>query len=191
MCLEKIYQHICTELDLHIIPSIYHCTLKVPNFLMEVKIPDRNGAIAKQEVFYDGAGDIRAIYILPLFKIKDLKTLYNNNMYIIILAYHSTTSIIQLFITLLILLEKSSKHYMKQIKSFAKNDNVEVFWQRASILRNTKNWAKKTRHKLIIAINNSKLAAIEKINIFDILAKKLALSSNKGLNNFHRLHKQK
>lgn len=195
--LEEIHRHIRTELGLYIIPSTQQCAPALPNFFMEVKGPDGSGAVAKRQVCYDGTVGARAIHALRSFGVKDPKTVYDNNVYTITSAYHSATGTLQLFTTHPTLLAESPEYHMNQVRSFAMTDTVEAFRQGASALRNARDWAKETRHKLIVAANDRvegmprESAATEEISVLDTSADKLALGSSEGPNSSHRPHKRK
>lgn len=116
------------ELGLYIILSIQKCASTFSNFFIEVKGPDGSGVVAKHEVCYDGVVDVSAIHVLRSFGVKDPKTVYNNNAYIITLVYHSATGTLQLFTTHSIFLAESPKYYMNQVRSFTMTDTVKAFW---------------------------------------------------------------
>ena len=94
---------------------------------MEIKDPNRIGAIAKQQAYYYNIVNTRGIYALQLFGVKDLKIVYYNNMYTITLAYNNTTSTLQLFINYLIFFAKLLKYYITQVKSFTMTDTIKIF----------------------------------------------------------------
>ncbi len=130
---EQLDQHVRTQLDKHIMPSIQHNLPIVPNFFLNTKGRNRTPEVAELQAWYDGALGARGMNSLQTYANLDS----DNKAYTLTLTYYRGT--LTIYITYL-LSQASLKIYCKytimQIKAYALTSNVNTFRLRISAYRN-------------------------------------------------------
>ena len=149
---EQLDRRIRAELNKKIVPSTQADLPIVPNFLLAVKGPDGNTAVAKRQACYDGALGARGIQALQSYG--QSEPVYDNNAYTITASYSDG----QLKLYTCHPSAPSApgtrpEYYMNQLRSFAITDTPETFRQGATAYRNAGDWTKEMREGFIETAN--------------------------------------
>ena len=158
----ELHKQIRADLEPYIVPSTNTTNPCVPNFFIEVKPPSGRADVCKRQALYDGALGARGIQQLRSYV--DGKTSYDNNAYTITSTYDA--GLLKLYTIhptrstrskMLSEYRMTRLRVMTQVWDMA--DNVEIFRQGATALRNARDWAQEKRKELVAAANGKALNA--------------------------------
>ncbi|PTB77871.1 hypothetical protein M440DRAFT_1400816 [Trichoderma longibrachiatum ATCC 18648] len=149
---EQLHREVRSELSHQIVPCTQHDLPVAPNFLLQVKGPTGQPAVAYRQVCYDGALGARGIQSLQSYG--EAEKVYDNKVYTLTSMYQDGT------------LKMYTSHPVPpstdggqpgfvttQIGTWALTGNVETFRQGAGAYRNGRDWAKRKRDEAINKAN--------------------------------------
>lgn len=156
-CLAQIDRWIRAELDSYITSSTQLQTLALVNFFTEIKSSDKNVTVTKRQTCLNDVVSDHNMRKLATYEVKNLKTVYDNNAYIITSTYHSVINSLQMYtvhFTQSADSETSSEYFMNQLRSFVMTDTAERFQEKVIVFRNIRDLMMKQRNEIIATVND-------------------------------------
>ncbi len=164
----QIDRRIRAELGSYITSSTQLQTSALANFFTEVKSSDENVTVAKRQTCFNDVVSDRDMRKLAAYEVKNLKTVYDNNAYIITSTYHSVIDSLQMYtvhFTQSADSETSSEYFMNQLRSFVMTDTAERFRERVIVFRNVRDLTMKQRNEIIATVNDRIISMSRKSSI--------------------------
>ena len=151
--LQQLDSRVRKELNTYIIPSKHRKAPALPNHFTEGKGPEGTEAVAKRQLFYDGALGARAMHHLQSYAQPEV---YDNNAYTMSASFQAgTLSLYSHHLTAPTEIGGLPACHMNQIRSFAMTDSPETFRQGATAYRNARDWAREQRDEIIEVANQT------------------------------------
>lgn len=113
--------------------------------------------VTKRQTCLNDVVSDRNMRKLATYEVKNLKTVYDNNAYIITSTYHSVINSLQMYtvhFTQSADSETLSEYFMNQLRSFVMTDTAERFQEKVIMFRNIRDLMMKQRNEIIATVND-------------------------------------
>lgn len=151
-------KRIWEELSFYIVSSMNTAASCLLNFFTKGKGFNDNTEVCKNQALYDDVLDACEIHKLQSYV--DSGTTYDNNAYTITSTYHDdseTLIVYTIHFTLFKDVKRFIEYHITQLRFFAMTDASDIFWQKASLLRNVRELTKEKWEELITVTNDKTL----------------------------------
>lgn len=152
------------QLSRYIVPCANPRSPILPNNSTEVKGPSGTWAVVTRQALYDGALGARAMHSIQSYG--QTEPIYDNNAYTITSAFDGV--LLQMYTTHLTQpanSEAQPTYHMNRLKSYAMNNDPDIFRQGAAAFRNGRDWTMEKRNDFIRAANERVKSQAQNISI--------------------------